>query len=36
MCIALYDLKKDPNFNNDYNVLVKKIGDIFAVHDEDD
>ena len=36
MCIALYELKKDPNFNKNYNVQVKKIGDIFAVTDEED
>jgi hypothetical protein len=36
MYIALQDLKKDPNFNKNYNVDVKKIGDIFAVTEEND
>jgi hypothetical protein len=36
MYIALQDIKKDPNFNKNYNVQVEKIGDIFADNDEDD
>lgn len=36
MYIALQDLKKDPNFNKKYNVQIKKIGDIFALNEEDD
>lgn len=35
MYIALQEMKKDPGFNDKYNVQIKKIGDIFAQEDEE-
>ena len=30
MCYALKDLRKLPNFNEDFKLKIKKFGDIFA------
>ncbi len=35
MYIALQEMKKDPSFNDKYNVQIEKIGDIFAIEDEE-
>ena len=35
MYIALQEIKKDPGFNDKYNVRIQKIGNIFAQDDEE-